>query len=454
MLLAFQNYISTNKLFEEGQAILIAISGGADSVVLAHLFHQCKFPFALAHCNFALRGEDSDGDEAFVQSLAKEFDCDLFVTRFDTKAYAAQHKLSIEMAARDLRYAWFETIRVQHGYAAIATAHHQEDNAETILLNLIRGTGFKGLLGIKNTNSNHIIRPLLFATKAMILDYVAKNGLTFRTDASNFESIYKRNKLRNEVFPLLKTMNPSVVQTLNDTASRLSKNYLFYAAKIREELAQMIVLTNHDEQSISIIDLQKSPFAAILLFEWLQPFGFNDSDIDSIIDAFTAQSGKQFTAGSYTVVKDRDTIVLSKTAVSVPSVYISADTNEIHTPLHLCIEKHSIDGIDYKNANNNTAILDASRLHFPLCLRLWQEGDAFIPLGMKHHKKLSDFFIDCKVPLNIKKQSFVLVDASDTIVWVVGYRIADTVKVSAITKTVYSITKSITNYELRITNGK
>src|ERR1035437_6598504 len=149
MLFAFKKYIATNKLFEEGQPILIAISGGADSVVLAHLFHQCKFPFALAHCNFALRGDDSDGDEAYVQSLAKEFNCRLFVTRFDTNAYASQNKLSIEMAARDLRYAWFETIRAENGFAAIATAHHQEDNAETILLNLIRGTGFKGLLGIK-----------------------------------------------------------------------------------------------------------------------------------------------------------------------------------------------------------------------------------------------------------------------------------------------------------------
>jgi len=435
----FLKYIAENNLISTDQPTLIAISGGADSVVLAHLFHRCKLPFALVHCNFSLRGEHSDGDELFVRKLAKKYRCRLFAERFDTKDFAALRKISIEMAARELRYFLFDKIRTECGYHAIATAHHQDDNAETILLNLIRGTGLKGLLGIKKKSENHIIRPLLFANKAMIMAYVEKHKLSYRTDASNFESIYKRNKLRNEVFPLLKEMNPSVVKTINDNASRITESYSFYQLSIQKELIKLIDKENSTFHAINIEALQQTGYARLFLFEWLQPYGFNESDIDDINEALDSQSGKQFIVGDYILVKDRDTIVLSPKEAIIEPFTIEEDTNIQINPIFLDFVRSRKKNIDLKHDDNNIAFVDAALLLYPLTVRHWEDGDYFIPLGMTQRKKVSDFLIDNKVPLYTKKQTFVMIDRNDTIIWVIGMRIADSVKVSDKTKTIIKI---------------
>jgi tRNA(Ile)-lysidine synthase len=435
----FLSYLTENNLISTDQPTLIAISGGADSVVLAQLYHRCKLPFSLVHCNFLLRGEQSDGDELFVRMLAKKYRCRLFTERFDTKDFAATRKISIEMAARELRYLLFDKIRTECGYHSIATAHHQDDNAETILLNLIRGTGLKGLLGIKKKSENHIIRPLLFANKAMIMAYVEKNKLSYRTDASNFDSIFKRNKLRNEVIPLLKEMNPSVVKTINDNASRITESYSFYQLSIQKELIKLINKENSTFHSINIEALQQTGYARLFLFEWLQPYGFNESNIDDINEALNSQSGKQFIVGDYILVKDRDTIVLSPKEAIIEPFTIEEGTEFQLNPIFLEFVKSRKKNIDLKHDNNNIAFVDAALLLYPLTVRHWEDGDSFIPLGMTQRKKVSDFLIDNKVPLYTKKQTFVMIDRNDTIVWVLGMRIADSVKVSDKTKSIIKI---------------
>ena len=439
MVEQFLSYCKTNNLINDGDKTLIAISGGADSVVLSHLFYTSKLPFALAHCNFKLRGENSDADEAFVKELAKHYNCQLFVNHFDTNLFANENKLSIEMAARELRYEWFETICSGNGFNSIATAHHQEDNAETILLNIIRGTGLKGLTGIRN-KTNHIIRPLLFADKAMILDYVKKQKLSYRTDESNFETIYKRNKLRNIVFPILKELNPSVVKTMNENANRISKSYAFYE-KHSKELLRQLVHNNliNNTSTLRIPDLIHTGFPEIILFEWLNSFGFSEDVIQNIEDALSAQSGKRFLSEKYELIKDRDLLILSKTEPSFSSQTIFADTKQITTPITLNIEQCSINDIDLQHITDSAIAIDASSISYPLTLRPWRNGDHFVPLGMNKQKKLSDFFIDKKLSLHDKKKALVLTDSNGEIVWVVGYRISDNVKISKQTTRVLKI---------------
>ena len=425
----FLSYCKENNLIKDGQKTLIAISGGADSVVLSHLFHSCKLPFALAHCNFKLRGANSDADETFVRKLALKYDCQFYIKSFNTTQFANQNKLSIEMAARQLRYQWFESIRLEHGYDFVATAHHQEDNAETVMLNIIRGTGLRGLIGIKN-KTQHIIRPMLFADKAMILDYVKKQNLSFRTDESNNELIYKRNKLRNIVFPILKELNPSVVKTLNENAGRISQSFDFYEQKLNEILSNIVKQPTEEVQTIAIAALQNTGFTELLLFEWLRPYGFTEDVLQNVYEVLSAQSGKRFIAGEYELLKDREMLVLSKTASVIPPVTIEDDTKQIDFPIHLRIEKRSISEVEYKNIPHSVAVFDAKRIAFPLTVRQWQDGDWFIPLGMNQRKKLSDFFIDKKVPLHEKNNTLVLVDKNGEILWVIGHRISDNVKVT------------------------
>jgi tRNA(Ile)-lysidine synthase len=429
MVEQFLSYCKTNNLIADGQKTLIAISGGADSVVLSHLFYISKLPFALAHCNFSLRGEHSDADEAFVRELAQQYGCELFVEHFDTVVFAKENKLSIEMAARQLRYDWFETLCTEHGFNWLATAHHQEDNAETILLNLIRGTGIRGLIGIKNKAKN-IIRPLLFADKAMILHYVKENNLSYRTDESNNELIYKRNKLRNVVFPILKEMNPSVVQTMNENANRISQSFAFYKKNINTLLAQIISIKADSIQTINILELLETGFSDLLLFEWLHPFGFTEDVIENIVVATSAQSGKRFIAGNYELIKDREQLILSKIEAKLSTQTIFADTKEITIPIKLKIERYPANGIILQNFTESIAVIDLEKISFPLTVRSWKDGDSFRPLGMNKHKKLSDFFIDKKLSLLDKKKALVLTDSKSEILWVLGYRISDKVKVT------------------------
>jgi len=437
---AFLSYCKANNLIADGQKVLVAISGGADSVVLAHLFYRCNIPFGLAHCNFHLRGEQSNEDEQFVRALADDLKCPLFVKEFETTTFATEKKLSIEMAARQLRYEWFETVRSQNDYAFIATAHHQEDNAETILLNLVRGTGLKGLLGIRNKLET-IIRPLLFADKAMILEYVRQNSLKYRTDESNFENIYKRNKLRNQVFPLLKELNPSVIQTFNENANRLAQSNAFLEKMVKQELSKLIVIDSKI-QKVSISQLQKTEAVDFLLYEWLYPFGFSETAIQNIAESLDAQSGKQFNGNGYQLVKDREMLILSPINSEFEDVLLYETDTLISGSVTLYISRCLAKDVDYKHATADQAYLDIVKLQFPLRIRRWQAGDSFIPFGMKNRKKISDFLIDAKISITEKQNVLVLENGDGEIVWLIGYRVGDGFKIVNNTMSVILIEKN------------
>jgi len=437
---AFLSYCKANNLIADGQKVLVAISGGADSVVLAHLFYRCNIPFGLAHCNFHLRGEQSNEDEQFVRALADDLKCPLFVKEFETTTFATEKKLSIEMAARQLRYEWFETVRSQNDYAFIATAHHQEDNTETILLNLVRGTGLKGLLGIRNKLET-IIRPLLFADKAMILEYVRQNSLKYRTDESNFENIYKRNKLRNQVFPLLKELNPSVIQTFNENANRLAQSNAFLEKMVKQELSKLIVIDSKI-QKVSISQLQKTEAVDFLLYEWLYPFGFSETAIQNIAESLDAQSGKQFNGNGYQLVKDREMLILSPINSEFEDVLLYETDTLISGSVTLYISRCLAKDVDYKHATADQAYLDIVKLQFPLRIRRWQAGDSFIPFGMKNRKKISDFLIDAKISITEKQNVLVLENGDGEIVWLIGYRVGDGFKIVNNTMSVILIEKN------------
>jgi len=306
----FESYIQTHHLIEKKQKLLLAVSGGVDSVVMANLFISLGYTIGFAHCNFNLRGEESNLDALFVKQLAEQFNCSFYTVSFDTKVYAHEHKLSIEMAARNLRYEWFQTIMNDYSYVLLATAHHKEDNAETLLLNIIRGTGIKGLLGIQPKHGN-IIRPMLCFDKKDILDYAHNNRISFRIDQSNLEINYKRNKIRNSIYPLLKEINPSITQTINENIERFRAVHSFYTKCVFETLKNL-VKAEYDCYKITIADIKDLEYKSVLLYEWLSQYGFTDDSIEQICLVLNVQSGKRFLSKNYVLFKDRTELILSR----------------------------------------------------------------------------------------------------------------------------------------------
>ena len=304
MLNSFTTYIKKEKLFSKTNTILLTVSGGIDSIVMCELFHQAGLKFGIAHCNFQLRGEESDTDELFVEELAEKYDVQFHSVSFNTAAYAKKNKLSIQLAARKLRYDWFEEIRSQFDYNYIATAHHQDDSIETFFINLIRGTGIAGLHGIL-PKQNSIIRPLLFTNKKEIELFAKKNKLKFREDSSNASDKYVRNKIRHQLIPLLKELNPNIHQTIADDIQRLSETEKVYKKEITNKRSK-IITEDRNGIRISIKALKKLNPIAPYLFEFLYPLGFNSSTTDEIIESLNKQSGKQFFSATHRLIKDRD----------------------------------------------------------------------------------------------------------------------------------------------------
>lgn len=435
----FRQFIEHHALFTKDNRLLLAISGGADSVALAYLLKSAGYLFAMAHCNFRLRAAESDEDEQFVRLLAKNIGCELFVTSFDTEEYAQQKSVSIEMAARDLRYAWFETVRQQYAFDYIVTAHHQDDNAETMLLNQIRGTGLRGLQGILPKNQR-IVRPLLCCSKIEILTYMNQHDYSYRIDSSNLESIYKRNKLRNDVFPLLMELNPSVIKTFNENATRFADAFRFYSAHMSQELSRL-VRNDGEIEKIEIKTLEQSGFTSLFLYEWLHTRGYNFDDIETIVRSLSAQSGKRFLSQNYILVKDREYLLLSPRNETDIDVSISETDSLIEYNHHrINIEKMPIHQAQYKQAKSLEAFFDKSKMHFPLKIRKWKAGDSFIPLGMKNHKKVSDFLIDEKMSVVEKQQVVVLENARNEILWIVGFRMSEIGKITTDTTLVVRMT--------------
>ena len=424
-----QHFIDEKLLFTREDKLTLGISGGADSVCLMHILLALNYSFELAHCNFNLRAEESDADEVFVKELAKKYQLEIHIKQFDTLEYASKNKISTQMAARDLRYAWFDDLLNKTNSKYIAIAHHENDDVETFFINLVRGSGLKGLLGIKEKN-NAVVRPLLSVSRLEIEQYLNEKGLLFREDSSNASLKYLRNKIRHELMPLLTEMNPSIQDTIKGEIKILEGVSQIYTTKT-EEIRKELMQEENGIVKFKISDLLALNPLQNYLYELLSPYGF--TTIDAIAKALKGQSGKQFFSSTHQLVVDREFIFISPVKIENKVFLIAEKTVELLIPLSLKFKITADKNIVLDSA---IAKLDFEKLKFPLTLRKWQEGDKFMPLGMKKFKKLSDFFIDNKFSILDKQEQWLLCSGDD-IVWVVGCRIDERYKLETDTKKVY-----------------
>jgi tRNA(Ile)-lysidine synthase len=430
----FTEFIKSNGLFDHNSRILAAVSGGMDSVVMSHLFKSAGFNFSIAHCNFQLRGNEALSDQAFCSSLADRLQAPFHTINFDTAGYAASHKISIQMAARQLRYQWFEQLRQQSGYDVVALAHHQNDAIETILLNLTRGTGIAGVHGILPKNGT-LVRPLLFLSRDEIKQIAEQNNLAYAEDSSNTSVKYARNKIRLEVIPKLKALNPALEQTFEKNLERFRELETLLDENV-SLLRQKLFAIVGDEVHIPIAGIKELRPLRLLLFKLLQEYGFNETTIGDIIASLDKHAGRRFESGAYTLITGREYwMIVKKDCENVDNVTIRLNDRELRYAGRKLTVLHD-DSPLIVSSNPMAASVDTELLIYPLTLRRWQRGDRFCPLGMHQSKKLSDFFVDQKVPLHIKNTIPLLVNGNGEIIWIGGYRLDERYKVSAKTKKV------------------
>jgi tRNA(Ile)-lysidine synthase len=455
MLEQFLKFIQNEQLISDStgngkrEPLLLAVSGGVDSVVMCDLFFKANIPFAIGHCNFKLRGKESEQDEEFVKALAEKYKVSFHKKSFNTTSYAEKKKISIQMAARILRYEWLKRIANENGYVRIATAHHLDDSIETFFINILRGTGIAGLQGIPVKQEN-IIRPLLFATKKMIYNYAETNNLSWREDSSNLTDSYLRNTIRHHVIPALKKLNKGFEKTITRELSYF-KEVTEIFKKFIDEKKKEIIVTEGRDILLNIKKLKESSYPKTLLHEILRAYDFTPETTELIAQHLYTTAGKKFLSPTYRLIKDRDFFILtpqkSQKSTTIQKTSDFPETQFIieknqkefqHENLNLRINilKGNISTIT--NKSPKIAWLDMDTLNFPLTLRKWKEGDSFQPLGMKGKKKLSDFFTDIKLPINKKEETWVLL-SSGNIVWVVGYRIDDRFKITDSTRKIYRI---------------
>ena len=433
MLDQFTAYINRCHLIAEGEKVILALSGGIDSMVLAYLLLKTKVQFVAAHCNFHLRGEESDGDEKFVRDFAEKNGIQCFVMHFETEKYAAENGISIEMAARDLRYSWFEELRQQLNYDKIAVAHHADDQVETFFINLLRGAGLNGLKGMKPQNGV-IIRPLLWASREQIRKYAVENHIVWRDDHTNAESVYLRNKIRNQLLPTFDELHPEARQGLYKSLKHLASENELYRGLLKEKLSQIVVL----KDDCQIVDKQYFVNNFQLLFEWLRQFGYNTEQCGFIHETMRSGIGNHFDSTTHRLVIGRDELQLFEIKEdSNDEIEIEVGEEEILSPVHLCFSKLEKTSDFVIDKSPKIAQLDFDKLKFPLTLRHWRHGDRFHPLGVKGSKLLSDFFVDQKFTEYQKQNVWLLVSADNAIVWVVGHRIDERFKTISETKIIF-----------------
>ncbi|MCZ4245348.1 tRNA lysidine(34) synthetase TilS [Pedobacter punctiformis] len=429
----FQDFIEKEALFTKDNKILLAVSGGRDSVLMLHLFKALSIEVGVAHCNFNLRAEEAQRDEHFVKMLCDRFETPFYVTHFDTKKYAAVHKISTQMAARDLRYQWFETIRGKEGYDYIALAQHQNDAIETVLINLIRGTGISGLHGIL-PKRDFLIRPLLFLNREEIDQLIEDNHINFVEDGSNLSTDYTRNKLRLQVIPHLKEINPNLENTFTQNMARFSEIETFLKVQV-EDLSQKLLQKKADGIYIALDKIAALKPQQLLLFELLKPFGFTNAVVEEILASVKSLSGTHFFSSHYQAIINRDYLIIAKHPIA----------NHQHQVIHPNMEKINFLGQEICMSFSDDltfeplkfkSFADFDKLIFPLILRSWEQGDKFIPLGMRNFKKISDFFIDEKLPLHLKETTPLLINGNGEIIWVAGMRPDNRYKLTGATKKV------------------
>ena len=424
-------------MFQPEQKVLLAVSGGIDSMAMAHLFRKSKFNFSIAHCNFQLRGKESDDDQLFVEGMAETFLVPFYLKSFKTEEYAKKHGISIQMSARYLRRAWFDELIKNEGFDIIATAHQLNDSLETVLFNLTKGTGISGLKGIL-PKKEKCIRPMMFASREMIFDYVKSNNIDWREDKSNSSIKYHRNLIRHKVITELKKINPKLEETFSQSLAKIAASERIYKSVINQQKEKLLVKTNQGF-NIDKDQLKSVEEIRIILFEILDEFGFNFHQANDILLGLDRQPGKFFYSYAYQLVVDRQFLYISKIKENKFSeAFVEINTRHIDVFRNkLIFEKVDVEKVEF-NENRKIVFLDFEKLEFPLTIRKWKHGDRFQPLGMKHKKKLSDFMIDEKIPLNLKEHVLALI-SGDNIVWVIGHRIDDRYKITRQTKTAYKI---------------
>jgi tRNA(Ile)-lysidine synthase len=429
----FENHIAQNFPFLIGKNLLLATSGGLDSMVMVDLFHKLPFEIAIAHCNFQLRGLESFEDQRFIQNYAETNGIRLFLTQFDTDAFANDYKLSTQVAARELRYNWFYEILETENYDYILTAHHADDNLETFLINLVRGTGIDGLTGIPVQNEN-VIRPLLIFSRQEIESYAKENNIEWREDSSNASDKYLRNKIRHNLVPILKELNPDFLSTFQKT-----QNYLQDSKSMVEDASflvyQQVAKEKGTEIHFDLNQLKKLPNYKSYLYHWFNGFGF--SAWEDIYDLMDGQSGKQVFSSEFRLLKNRDFLILSPINLEDDNdeYFINKNQKEVKVPLNLALSKVA----DISTVSNTTIFVDEDKLWYPLVLRRWRDGDTFQPFGMEGKtKKVSKFFKDEKLSL-IEKENTWLLCSDNEIVWIVGIRQDERFKIKNTTKNILKI---------------
>ena len=424
-------FIAKHQLLSHDGLHVVALSGGADSVALLRILCDLGYRVEAAHCNFRLRGEESDRDEQFVKNLCKNLGVSLHLIHFETVEYATLHQVSIEMAARELRYRYFGQLLQDVGAETVCVAHHRDDAVETFLMNLLRGAGIHGLTGIRPHNE-HIVRPLLCVSRHDILQYLDSIGQDYVTDSTNLQPDVLRNKIRLQLIPLLEQLSPGASDNIARSATYLSEAEKLYNASVKTHNGDCPFC------EMSISSLRDFPSPLCLLHEWLSPLGFNRSQIDQLLDSLDGGSGREFISPSHTLIIDRDRIVVEPISAPMRPVLIPEPGNYRVDGQHLLKVESSSDIIVSKT--NDCATLDAENIQFPLTLRPVREGDAFCPFGMSGHRLVSDFLTDLKCSVHEKRRQLVVTDATGTILWLVGLRTDNRFRVSDCTTSILSLT--------------
>lgn len=446
MLKHFLDFIKKENLFGGKEKILITVSGGIDSIVMCDLFSKAGFSFGIAHCNFKLRGKESDKDERFVKSLSEKHNVPFHKKHFNAKSYSEKKRISIQMSARHLRYEWLKHLAKEKKYDFIATAHHLDDSIETFFINILRGTGIAGLHGVPVKQEN-IIRPLLFASKKMIRDYAEENNLKWREDNSNFTDQYLRNNIRHHLIPSLKKLNAGFEKTITKELSYLKDAGEIFK-KFIEEKRKEIVAEDGKNILLNIKKLKDSGHAETILHEVLRAYDFTPETTELIAQRMYTTAGKKFLSPTYRLIKDRNFFILTPKKQPLVSSFDKGENEEFllkenqnelqHENLKLKTEIINGNVSSVKDKNSSVAHLDYSALIFPLKIRKWKQGDFFYPLGMNGKKKLSDFFIDQKIPISEKENIYVM-ESKQEIVWVINHRIDNRFKVLPDTKKILKV---------------